>query len=95
MLSVKYSEHVGCTFLGKGLEGHPEMGVIVAAKAVVFDEWDCFSQTWKNKEVGRVMYFTDNGYAFDDSLLEEGVYKIELYAPNWRAHKGTPWSDML
>ena len=82
----------GCVFLGKGIVDHPEMGVIIECRKVVFDEWDVMFQEWLGKrETTKVMYRTDTGYAFDHSRIEDGTYEIEQYAPNWRAHKKDAW----
>lgn len=92
MLSVKHSAPYGCTFLGKGIEDHPEMGVVVECRLVWFDEWDTMFQHWTGKsECRRIMYRTDNGYAFDRDAIMDGTYKIELYAPNWRPRKKSAW----
>lgn len=85
MLRTKKIETCGCTFLGKGIVGRPEMGVVAEAKMVTFDEWDFIDLNWKGEEVTRTMYWTDNDYAFDDTMLRpDGPFEIELYAPNWR-----------
>lgn len=90
-LQVKSSVMVGCVFLGKGIVGHPEMGVIVECREVVFDMWDVMFQEWTGKhEMTKVMYRTDTGYAFDQDTLD-GMYQIENYAPNWRAKKKDAW----
>ena len=81
-MKIKKFKSVGCTFLGKGLVGRPEMGIIVEAKAVVFDETDIFGN-WKNVETETVMYRTSNGFVFDDDDLREKRLEVEPYAPNW------------
>ena len=92
MLSVKASAPYGCTFLGKGIVGREEMGVVIECRMVWFDEWDVMQQRWIGKnQVRKIMYRTDNGYAFDHDALVDGTYKIEQYAPNWRARKNNPW----
>lgn len=88
MLSVKKSVSCGCTFLGKGIVGHPEMGVVYDCREVTFDEWDLMRGEWLDREETRIVYKTDNGYVFDQEMLHDKAFEIELYAENWRAHKG-------
>lgn len=92
MLSVKTSKSMGCTFLGKGIVDHPEMGVVDECREVVMDELDVFGE-WTGNETKIVMLRTDNGYAFDENMLRNGTFKIENYAPNWRwfAAADYPW----
>ena len=87
---VKSSKPMGCTFFGKGICGHPEMGVVEECREVVMDEKDVFGE-WIGNETTIVMLRTDNGYAFDESLLRDRILEIENYAPNWRAKAGYPW----
>lgn len=84
MLYVKIDRGHGCTFLGKGIEGRPEMGVVVDCREVTFDEWDFAEQDWKNCEVKKVLFKTDAGYVFDEDDLwgANARLKIEQYAPN-------------
>ena len=92
MLQVKFSRPIGCVFLGKGIEGRPEMGVVCDCREVTFDEWDVVYQSWKGANVVcRTMYRTDNGYSFDQTQLDDGTFRIEEYAPNWRAKKKGAW----
>lgn len=90
-LHVKEYVLWGCEFIGKGIVGRPEMGVISRCKRVTFDRWDLMRGEWLGKETHRLMYLTDTGYSFDETDLKEGRLEIEPYAENWRAHKGTPW----
>lgn len=91
-LFVKSSTSYGCTFLGKGIVGHPEMGVVCECREVIFDEWDHVGHHWTGRnEVVKVMLRTDTGYSFDNDMLRDGVFEIENYAPNWRAHKKDAW----
>lgn len=91
-LLVKKSVQYGCTFLGKGIVGRPEMGVIRECRLVWFDEWDVMRQCWMERnEIRRIMYRTDTGYAFDHDSIADGTYKIKGYAPNWRARKPDAW----
>ena len=89
-MNVKNSKEYGCTFLGKGIVGRPEMGVVVQCREVIFDEWDVMRQDWKGHEVKKLVFKTDTGYVFDedDYLGPDARLEIELYAPNWRAKKG-------
>lgn len=94
MLNVKASKPHGCVFLGKGIEGRPEMGVIEDCREVLFDEWDVMRGQWTGlHEKTVVMYKTDNGYVFDETFIfgKKPILKIEEYAPNWRAHKDHVW----
>jgi len=91
MLQVKSSKAHGCLFLGKGIVGHPEMGVVVDARFVTFDTWDVMRGQWAGHEESRVLYRTDTGYSFDETRLQDGTYTIEEYAPNWRAKKPDAW----
>lgn len=81
---VKKYTTAGCLFLGKGLVGRPEMGVIVESKTVVFDEKDVFGD-WKGIEESHILYRTDNGFVFSDDDLISGRLEVEAYAPNWRS----------
>ena len=92
-LQVKSSVRSGCVFLGKGIKGRPEMGVVVECRRVTFDEWDLMRQEWTGRhEETRMLYMTDNGYVFDDSqLYDERLFQIEEHAPNWRAKKKDAW----
>ena len=81
MIKVKKFSSCGCTFLGKGIVGRPEMGAVVQAKTVTFNEVDCFGD-WKNTETQTTMYLTDTGFAFSDEDLKSGRIEIELYASN-------------
>ena len=88
MLDVKVDRGAGCTFLGKGIVGRQEMGVVEECREVTFDEWDFIEQDWKDCEVKKLVYRTDTGYVFDEDDIS-GVnarLKIEQYAPNWRKH---------
>ena len=92
MLYVKKTNTEGCTFLGKGIKGHPEMGVVVDCRVVCLDEMDIY-KNWKNNEVSVILVRTSTGYAFDASKLRDRTYEIEEYAPNshrqWRDAWGT------
>lgn len=85
-LYTKASRYAGCTFLGKGIVGCPEMGVIVECREVTFDEWDIIEQEWKNCEVKKLLYRTDTGYVFDEDDIRgpDAWFEIEQYAPNCR-----------
>lgn len=87
---VKESRRHGCTFLGKGIEGHPEMGVVVECREVILDEWDSVLKHWKGDNEKRIMFRTDTGYAFDAQALGD-IYQIEQYAPNFRPRKVDAW----
>ena len=92
MLQVKSSKSHGCLFLGKGIVNHPEMGVVVECREVVFDKWDIMRTEWFGRfEETRIMYRTDTGYSFDETQLQDGTFQIEQYAPNWRARKKDAW----
>ena len=88
MLDVKRDKAAGCTFLEKGIVGRPEMGVVAECREVTFDEWDFIEQSWKDREVKRLLYRTDTGYVFDESDIfgPDARLEIEQYAPNWRKH---------
>ena len=88
MLDVKNDLGAGCTFLGKGIVGRPEMGVIVDCRKIVFDEWDFFEQCWKGCETTKLVYKTDTGYIFDEDDIfgANPRLEVEQYAPNWRRH---------
>ena len=87
-LQVKYVRPMGCTFLGKGIVNHPEMGIVTQSAEVVFDTFDVMRQVWTDAhELKKVVYKTDNGYVFDEDQLADGYFEIEEYAPNWRAKK--------
>ena len=88
MLDVKVDRGAGCTFLGKGIVGRPEMGVIEECREVTFDEWDFIEQDWKDCEVKKLVYRTDTGYVFDEDDIfgADARFEIEQYAPNWRKH---------
>ena len=83
-LDVKRDKGAGCTFLGKGIVGRPEMGVVAECREVTFDEWDFMEQEWKNCEVKKLLYRTDTGYVFDDDDIRgpDARLEIEQYAPN-------------
>lgn len=93
MLYVKGWKPCGCTFLGKGIVDHPEMGVIIDCREVIFDEWSIAGHWTGREEQSRIMYKTDTGYVFDDSDLcgDTPRFKVELYAPNVRADKIFCW----
>lgn len=92
MLSVKMSASYGCAFLGKGIVNRPEMGVVCECRLVWFDEWDVVRQCWTGDgATRRILYRTDTGYSFDHDSIADGTYKIEEYAPNWRARKPDAW----
>lgn len=88
MLDVKADRGAGCTFLGKGFVGHPEMGVIQECREVTFDEWDSFEMDWKDLEVKKLMYRTSTGYVLDEDMImgNHALFEIEQYAPNDWAH---------
>ena len=91
---VKKSSRHGCTFLGKGIVDHPEMGFVVECREVILDEWDSISEEWKGSEERRIMFRTDTGYAFDFNQLHDLPFKIEQYAPNWRPRMVDAWGMM-
>ena len=84
MLDVKVDRAAGCTFLGKGIVGRPEMGVIEECREVTFDEWDSFEMEWKDLKVKKLVYKTSTGYVIDDDMLmgNSALFEIEQYAPN-------------
>ena len=84
MLDVKVDRGAGCTFLGKGIVGHPEMGVIEECREVTLDEWDPFEMDWKDLEVKQLMYKTSTGYVFDEHQImgNDALFEIEQYVPN-------------
>ena len=85
-LYTKVSRCAGCTFLGKGIVGRPEMGVVAECRDVTFDEWDIIEQDWKDCEVKKLVYRTDTGYVFDETDIFGAAarFEIEQYAPNCR-----------
>ena len=87
---VKSSKSMGCTFFGKGFIDHPEMGVVTDCREVTFDEKDVYGE-WTGNETKIVMLKTDNGYAIDENMLRSGMFRVENYAPNWRAEGSYPW----
>lgn len=89
-LYVKKSEKIGATFLGKGIVGHPEWGVVVEVRDVTFDQKDVFGD-WEGTEFTQTWCRTDNGFTFDAARLG-GDILIENYAPNWRAETKGAWS---
>lgn len=92
MLQVKNSTPKGCTYLGKGFVDHPEMGVVVECREVVFDTWDVMYGHWTGKNEKTItMVRTDTGFAFDERDIWDGRYELEQYAPSWRAHKKDAW----
>lgn len=97
MLYVKSSVPVGCTYLGKGFVGHPEMGVVVDRREVLFDDWDVMRAEWTGKrEETHMLIRTDNGFVLDEAdIFERHFYEIEDYAPNWRARKYDAWDCMF
>lgn len=84
MKSIKKSIGHGCTFLGKGIIDHPEMGVVVECRQITFDDWDPITSEWKGDELITLMYWTDNDFSFVQDDLDSGRFQIELYAPNIR-----------
>lgn len=99
MLDVKVDKGAGCTFIGKGIIGRPEMGVVIECREVTFDEWSFTEMDWKDQEVKKLLYRTDTGYVFDEDDIfgVNARFKIEQYAPNWRKHlvdiEPIRWSD--
>ena len=84
MLDVKIDRGAGCTFLGKGIVGHPEMGVIEECREVTFDEWDNFEMEWKDLEIKKLVYKTSTGYVIDEEMLmgNHRVFEIEEFVDN-------------
>ena len=87
MLDVKNDCAGGCTFIGKGFVGHPEMGTVEECREVTFDEGDPFEMEWKNLEVKKRMYKTSTGYVLDKDQIRDH-FEIELYADF--SHLSTP-----
>lgn len=81
---IKSVSKIGCTFLGKGIKGHPEMGVVSEAKSVIFAEKDVFGDWVDGTEQEFVLVRTDNGFCFDSDMLDR-LFVIENYAPNYRS----------
>ena len=97
MLHVKSARPVGCTYLGKGFVGHPEMGVVVDRREVLFDKWDVMKADWTGAhEMTIFMIRTDTGFVLnEDDIFEKHYFDIEEYAPNWRARKYDAWDCMF
>ena len=83
-LNIKTRSELGCSFLGKGIVGHPEMGVVERVVDLIMAEQDVFGDWVDGTETNISLILTDNGFSFDSRLLVNGTYVIENYAPNFR-----------